>query len=83
MLDAASGTVAAPAFREIARQTMAYLHVPPDAPGDFRDGVFGENRLMRAMESADPQMHDARLERSGIESRPLHRGWQPEQRRCA
>jgi cell division protein FtsI/penicillin-binding protein 2 len=33
------GTVAAPAFREIARQTMAYLHVPPDAPGDFRDGA--------------------------------------------
>jgi stage V sporulation protein D (sporulation-specific penicillin-binding protein) len=32
------GTVAAPAFREIARQTMAYLHIPPDAPGDYRDG---------------------------------------------
>src|SRR5438094_6705700 len=36
------GVVAAPAFREIARQTMAYLHVPPDAPGDFRDGAHAE-----------------------------------------
>lgn len=33
------GTVAAPVFREIARQTMTYLRVPPDAPGDERDGV--------------------------------------------
>jgi len=33
------GTVAAPAFREIARQTMGYLHIPPDALGDFRDGA--------------------------------------------
>jgi stage V sporulation protein D (sporulation-specific penicillin-binding protein) len=32
------GTVAAPAFREIARQTMNYLEIPPDAPGDSRDG---------------------------------------------
>jgi cell division protein FtsI/penicillin-binding protein 2 len=32
------GTVAGPAFREIARQTMAYLGIPPDAPGDYRDG---------------------------------------------
>jgi stage V sporulation protein D (sporulation-specific penicillin-binding protein) len=32
-------TVAAPAFREIARQTMAYLRIPPDAPGDYRDGA--------------------------------------------
>jgi cell division protein FtsI/penicillin-binding protein 2 len=33
------GTVAAPSFREIARQTMAYLHITPDAPGDYRDGA--------------------------------------------
>jgi cell division protein FtsI/penicillin-binding protein 2 len=33
------GTVAAPAVREIARQTMAYLHIAPDAPGDYRDGA--------------------------------------------
>jgi len=33
------GTVAAPAFREIARQTMAYLRIPPDAPDDYRDGA--------------------------------------------
>jgi cell division protein FtsI (penicillin-binding protein 3) len=33
------GTVCAPAFREIARQTMGYLRVPPDAPGDERDGA--------------------------------------------
>jgi cell division protein FtsI/penicillin-binding protein 2 len=33
------GVVAAPAFREIARQTMAYLRIPPDYPGDFRDGA--------------------------------------------
>jgi cell division protein FtsI/penicillin-binding protein 2 len=32
-------TVAAPAFREIARQTMAYLRIPPDAQGDYRDGA--------------------------------------------
>jgi stage V sporulation protein D (sporulation-specific penicillin-binding protein) len=32
-------TVAAPAFREIARQTMAYLRISPDAPGDYRDGA--------------------------------------------
>jgi stage V sporulation protein D (sporulation-specific penicillin-binding protein) len=31
-------TVAGPAFREIARQTMNYLEIPPDAPGDSRDG---------------------------------------------
>jgi stage V sporulation protein D (sporulation-specific penicillin-binding protein) len=33
------GVVAAPAVREIARQTMAYLEVPPDSPGDTRDGT--------------------------------------------
>jgi cell division protein FtsI/penicillin-binding protein 2 len=33
------GVVAAPAFREIARQTMAYLEIPPDSPGDVRDGA--------------------------------------------
>jgi cell division protein FtsI/penicillin-binding protein 2 len=33
------GMVAAPAFREIARQSMSYLRVPPDAPGDERDGA--------------------------------------------
>ncbi|MBI3910684.1 MAG: penicillin-binding protein 2 [Armatimonadetes bacterium] len=32
------GVVAAPAFREIARQCAAYLQIPPDAPGDERDG---------------------------------------------
>jgi cell division protein FtsI (penicillin-binding protein 3) len=32
------GTVAAPAFREIARQTMNYMEISPDAPGDTRDG---------------------------------------------
>jgi stage V sporulation protein D (sporulation-specific penicillin-binding protein) len=33
------GTVAAPVFREIARQTVGYLRMPPDVPGDFRDGA--------------------------------------------
>jgi len=32
------GVVAAPAFREIARQCATYLQIPPDAPGDERDG---------------------------------------------
>ena len=32
-------TVAAPAFREIARQSMGYLRIPPDARGDYRDGA--------------------------------------------
>jgi cell division protein FtsI (penicillin-binding protein 3) len=39
------GTVAAPGFREIARQTMAYLNIPPDAPGDYRDGAPGKNPM--------------------------------------
>jgi stage V sporulation protein D (sporulation-specific penicillin-binding protein) len=34
------GTVAAPVFREIARQTMNYLQIPPDAPNDERDGAI-------------------------------------------
>jgi cell division protein FtsI/penicillin-binding protein 2 len=33
------GTVAAPVFREIARQTMNYMQIPPDAPDDERDGA--------------------------------------------
>lgn len=33
------GTVAGPVFREIARQTMNYLEIPPDTPGDERDGA--------------------------------------------
>jgi stage V sporulation protein D (sporulation-specific penicillin-binding protein) len=33
------GTVAGPVFREIARQTVNYLELPPDAPGDVRDGA--------------------------------------------
>jgi stage V sporulation protein D (sporulation-specific penicillin-binding protein) len=32
------GVVAGPAFREIARQTVNYLEIPPDAIGDERDG---------------------------------------------
>lgn len=36
------GTVAAPVFREIARQTVNYLDIPPDAPGDVRDGARPE-----------------------------------------
>ncbi len=33
------GTVAAPIFREVSRQVMNYLQIPPDAPGDERDGT--------------------------------------------
>jgi stage V sporulation protein D (sporulation-specific penicillin-binding protein) len=33
------GVVAGPVFREIARQTVNYLEIPPDAPGDDRDGA--------------------------------------------
>jgi stage V sporulation protein D (sporulation-specific penicillin-binding protein) len=33
------GVVAAPVFREIARQTVRYLDLPPDAPDDYRDGT--------------------------------------------
>lgn len=32
------GVVAAPVFREIARQSVAYLRIPPDAVDDLRDG---------------------------------------------
>jgi stage V sporulation protein D (sporulation-specific penicillin-binding protein) len=32
------GVVSAPVFREIARQSVAYLKIPPDAPFDLRDG---------------------------------------------
>ena len=31
-------TAAAPVFREVARQTMWYLNVPPDDPSDRFDG---------------------------------------------
>src|SRR5262249_56394040 len=33
------GVVAAPVFREIARQTVRYMDIPPDAPDDDRDGA--------------------------------------------
>lgn len=33
------GTVAAPVFREIARQSVAYMGIAPDAPMDARDGA--------------------------------------------
>src|SRR5581483_9413999 len=33
------GTVSAPVFREIARQTVDSLRIPPDAPNDLRDGA--------------------------------------------
>ncbi len=33
------GAVSAPVFREIARQSVAYLGIPPDAPEDLRDGA--------------------------------------------
>jgi cell division protein FtsI (penicillin-binding protein 3) len=33
------GDVAAPVFREIARHTTTFLKIPPDAPGDLRDGA--------------------------------------------
>lgn len=32
------GVVSAPVFREIARQSTAFLRIPPDAPNDLRDG---------------------------------------------
>jgi cell division protein FtsI/penicillin-binding protein 2 len=33
------GDVAAPVFREIARQAAAHLQIRPDAPDDERDGA--------------------------------------------
>ena len=33
------GEVSAPVFREIARQSVAVLRIPPDAPDDPRDGT--------------------------------------------
>ncbi|MFN3650019.1 MAG: peptidoglycan D,D-transpeptidase FtsI family protein [Armatimonadota bacterium] len=33
------GAVSAPVFREIARQSVAFLKIPPDAPTDHRDGA--------------------------------------------
>ncbi len=33
------GVVSAPVFREIARQSVTFLGIPPDAPGDLRDGA--------------------------------------------
>jgi cell division protein FtsI/penicillin-binding protein 2 len=33
------GVVSAPVFREIARQSVAFLKIPPDAPEDPRDGA--------------------------------------------
>jgi cell division protein FtsI/penicillin-binding protein 2 len=33
------GTVSAPVFREIARQCVQFLRIPPDAPQDMRDGA--------------------------------------------
>jgi cell division protein FtsI/penicillin-binding protein 2 len=35
------GTVSAPVFREIARQCVDYLAIPPDTPNDDRDGARG------------------------------------------
>jgi cell division protein FtsI (penicillin-binding protein 3) len=32
------GVVSAPVFREIARQSVAYLKIAPDTPNDVRDG---------------------------------------------
>jgi stage V sporulation protein D (sporulation-specific penicillin-binding protein) len=32
------GVVSAPVFREVARQSVAYLKIEPDAPSDLRDG---------------------------------------------
>jgi cell division protein FtsI/penicillin-binding protein 2 len=37
--DQYGGVVSAPVFREIARQSVAYLRIPPDAPGDTVDGA--------------------------------------------
>lgn len=33
------GSVSAPVFREIARQSAAFLKIPPDQPNDVRDGA--------------------------------------------
>lgn len=32
------GVVSAPVFREISRQCVSYLRIPPDVPNDLRDG---------------------------------------------
>jgi cell division protein FtsI/penicillin-binding protein 2 len=42
--DQYGGVVAAPVFREIARQSVAYLRIPPDTPNDLRDGDPRRNR---------------------------------------
>jgi stage V sporulation protein D (sporulation-specific penicillin-binding protein) len=55
-------TVAAPAFREIARQTMNYMEIPPDAPGDSRDGsrpgVGGQGQQVASRDFSVPPVRD-------------------------
>lgn len=41
------GVVAAPVFREIARNCLDYLAIPPDTPGDLRDGRKPTQRASR------------------------------------
>lgn len=53
--DQYGGVVSAPVFREIARQSVAYLRVQPDTPGDLRDGDL---RLTQGRAQSREQLHD-------------------------
>jgi cell division protein FtsI/penicillin-binding protein 2 len=54
--DQYGGVVSAPVFREIARQSVAYLRVQPDTPEDLRDG---DVRLSQGRAQARrEQLHD-------------------------
>jgi len=44
------GVVSAPVFREIARQSVAYLKIQPDTPGDLTDG---NDQISRQYAQAD------------------------------
>lgn len=51
------GSVSAPVFREIARQSVAYLGIPPDAPNDQRDGA-DDGRIRRVARRAGDSPRD-------------------------
>jgi len=54
--DQYGGVVSAPVFREIARQSVAYLRVQPDTPEDLRDG---DPRVSRSRTQVRrEQLHD-------------------------
>jgi stage V sporulation protein D (sporulation-specific penicillin-binding protein) len=57
------GVVAGPVFREIARQAVNYLKIPPDDPHDLRDGADPGTFYRYSSGSARGSSHNSRRRR--------------------